>query len=63
MSQFISPDDLRKQQAAAHAPLVVDVRSAEEYAAGHVSGALHIPVDQVHERLAELPSDRPIVPY
>jgi rhodanese-related sulfurtransferase len=63
MNEYTSPDDLRQQQATAHAPIVVDVRSAEEYAAGHMRGALHIPADQVRERLAELPSDRPIVPY
>lgn len=63
MSEYISPDDLKRQQATAHAPIVVDVRSTEEYAAGHERGALHIPADQLRERLAELPSDHPIVPY
>ncbi len=63
MSEYISPDNLRRQQATEHAPIVVDVRSAEEYAAGHLPGALHLPADQVQERLAELPTDRPVVPY
>ena len=63
MSEYIGPHDLRQQQATAHAPIVVDVRGAEEYAAGHLPGALHIPADQVAERLGELPPDRPVVPY
>ena len=30
--------------------LVLDVRTPEEYASGHVKGALHIPVDQIETR-------------
>ena len=39
---------------AGQVPVLVDVRSAEEYAAGHVKGARNIPVGQVQGRLAEL---------
>jgi rhodanese-related sulfurtransferase len=35
-------------------PIVVDVRTAEEFAQGHVPGARNIPVDQLEARLAEL---------
>jgi rhodanese-related sulfurtransferase len=45
------------------APYVLDVRSAEEYATGHVPGAVNVPYDQVAARLAELPRDREIVLY
>lgn len=41
--------------------VVIDVRSADEYAAGHVKGALHIPVDDLATRSAELPRDARIV--
>jgi hydroxyacylglutathione hydrolase len=41
-------------------PLVVDVRQASEYMAGHVPGALHITAGSLPERLDELPRDRPI---
>ena len=34
-------------------PLLVDVRSPEEYAAGHVTGAKNIPLGEVEARLAE----------
>ncbi len=42
------------------APLVVDVRQATEFAAGHVPGALHIAAGDLPERLDGLPRDRPI---
>ena len=45
-------------------PLVVlDVRPAAEHAAGHLPGAVSIPVDELRQRLAELPRDRRIVAY
>jgi rhodanese-related sulfurtransferase len=40
------------------APLVLDVRTPEEFAAGHVPGALNLPHDQVPVRLAELASHK-----
>jgi rhodanese-related sulfurtransferase len=42
---------------------VIDVRPPEEYAAGHIQGAISIPVDELADRLAELPSDATIVAY
>jgi rhodanese-related sulfurtransferase/DNA-binding transcriptional ArsR family regulator len=42
---------------------VLDVRPAEEYAAGHIPGAVSIPLDELAERLAELPDDGQIVAY
>jgi rhodanese-related sulfurtransferase/biotin operon repressor len=45
-------------------PLVVlDVRPAAEHAAGHLPGAMSIPVGELRRRLAELPADREIVAY
>jgi rhodanese-related sulfurtransferase/DNA-binding transcriptional ArsR family regulator len=43
--------------------VVLDVRPVEEYAAGHIPGAVSIPADQLPERLAELPADAEIVAY
>ncbi|MFJ9633954.1 rhodanese-like domain-containing protein [Streptomyces sp. NPDC101175] len=40
--------------------LVVDVREAGEYAAGHVPGARLMPLRTVSARCGELPSDRPV---
>jgi len=39
-------------------PLVLDVRSEAEWNAGHLDGAMHIPVDELRRRLAEVPADR-----
>src|SRR4051812_48153977 len=43
--------------------VLVDVRPSEEYAAGHIEGARSIPLDELHQRLAELPADREVVAY
>ena len=42
---------------------VIDVRPAEEYRAGHIPGAVSIPLPELKRRLAELPRDREIVAY
>ena len=49
--------------AAEHAAggYVLDVREDDEYAAGHVPGAVHIPMGQVAERVGELPEGRILV--
>ena len=46
---------------APDAPLVLDVRQRDEFAHGHVPGALHLMAGDLPDRLAELPRDRPIV--
>jgi rhodanese-related sulfurtransferase len=45
--------------------VVLDVRTAEEFAAGHVPGAVNLPHDQVESRLAELADakDKEVVLY
>jgi rhodanese-related sulfurtransferase/DNA-binding transcriptional ArsR family regulator len=48
----------------AHGDVVVlDVRPADEFAAGHIPGALSIPLEQLDEQLARLPRDVTIVAY
>lgn len=42
---------------------VLDVRPVEEYRAGHIPGALSIPVAELKDRLDELPKDREVVAY
>ena len=42
---------------------VLDVRPPEEFAAGHVPGAVNIPIHELERRLAELPKRREIVAY
>ena len=43
--------------------VVLDVRPMEEYRAGHVPGAVSIPVDELKKRLKELPRRKEIVAY
>ena len=43
--------------------VLVDVRPAEEFAAGHIEGARSIPIEDLEKRLAELPADREVVAY
>ncbi len=43
--------------------IVLDVRPAEEYRAGHIPGARSIPVSELRARLRELPKRREIVAY
>jgi rhodanese-related sulfurtransferase len=51
--------------AAAPQPLILDVRTLEEYAAGHVAGTVHIPLDQLEQRWQELAQYRnqPVIVY
>lgn len=42
---------------------VLDVRPAEEYRAGHIPGAISIPVGELEARLKELPKNREVVAY
>lgn len=42
---------------------ILDVRPVEEYRAGHIPGAVSIPVDELKSRLGELPKNREIVAY
>lgn len=39
-------------------PFILDVREPEEYAAGHLDGAVNVPLPQLRDRMHELPADR-----
>ena len=43
--------------------VVLDVRPREEFEAGHIPGAISIPLDELRERLDELPRDVEVVAY
>jgi rhodanese-related sulfurtransferase len=43
--------------------LVLDARPASEYAAGHIPGAISVPVDELQGRLQALPKDKEYVAY
>ena len=52
--------ELRAALAGAAPPLILDIREQYEWNQVHIADALHIPMNQVPERLADLPADRPI---
>ncbi|WP_306362927.1 metalloregulator ArsR/SmtB family transcription factor [Nocardia sp. CC227C] len=58
----ITRDELIRRRDAGEITLI-DVRPREEYRAGHIPGAINIPLSELDTRLAELPTDRDIVAY
>lgn len=59
----ISREELLARLEAGEALVVVDVRPAEEYRAAHLPGAVSVPLDELEQRLRELPQERQIVAY
>jgi phage shock protein E len=51
------------QAKLAAGAVVLDVRTPEEFAQGAYPGALHIPVQELAQRLGEVPQGKPIVIY
>ncbi len=43
--------------------LLIDVRTVSEFAAGAIEGAINLPLDDLRDRLTELPHDQPIYVY
>jgi rhodanese-related sulfurtransferase len=62
-SSEISPQALLAFAGQTDAPLVLDVRSAEEFASGHVPAAINISHELVAARIGELDPAREVVVY
>lgn len=60
--EAVTATDLRRKLKKSSV-IVLDVRPAEEYAAGHIAGARSIPLNELQTRLKELPKSREIVAY
>jgi hydroxyacylglutathione hydrolase len=61
--ELIDPPELARRfegDARGGSIALLDVRDADEFAAGHIPGSIHIPYGELPERLDELPADRPI---
>jgi rhodanese-related sulfurtransferase len=43
--------------------VILDTRPASEYAAGHIAGAISVPIADLRRRLKELPADKEYVAY
>jgi rhodanese-related sulfurtransferase/predicted transcriptional regulator len=61
-TEAIDRDELLRRVEAGEA-IVVDVRPEEEYAAGHIPGAISIPMNSLADRLSELPTELEVVAY
>ena len=57
----ITAPALAEQLAESVGLFVLDVRAEKEWQAGHIAGSHNIPLTHLRERLAEVPSDRPVV--
>jgi rhodanese-related sulfurtransferase len=53
--------DWRRLVSGEH--LVVDVREPDEFAKGHVHGAVNLPLSELRQRYRNLPRDRPLAVY
>ena len=60
--EALNRDELRARLRRGEVVLV-DVRPENEYAAGHIKGARSIPLDELDDRLDELPADCEVVAY
>jgi rhodanese-related sulfurtransferase len=61
--QPVTREELNQRLQDGDNLVVLDVRPAAEYAAGHLPGAVSIPVAELRRRLADLPADREVVAY
>lgn len=59
----ISRSNLVERLRGNDPPVVLDVRPAAEYAAGHIPGARSVPPDDLTERLRSIPRNRDVVAY
>src|SRR5918999_5646559 len=62
-----NPEPVRMPDLLAHvqsdAVVILDTRPVHEYEAGHIAGAISVPVNELQERLRELPRDKEYVAY
>ncbi|MDP6979116.1 MAG: rhodanese-like domain-containing protein [Myxococcota bacterium] len=56
--EVIEPVELVARLGNGTAPLILDVRTEKEYAAGHIPGAVNISHDELAQRIGELPEDK-----
>ena len=60
---FLSIDELIGQVTAGKKPLIIDVRTAEEYQEAHIVSAVSAPLAEFKSYLKSVPRDRPMVLY
>lgn len=58
----VAMHELLKRARSKHV-VILDTRPASEYVAGHITGAISVPVDDLQRRLRQLPKDKEYVAY
>jgi len=61
--EAVSARELRRRLDSENGVVVLDVRPAIEYQAGHIAGARSLPIAELSKRLREIPRNRDIVAY
>ena len=59
----IAASELHARQGSEAPLVVIDVRTANEYASGHIPGAVNIPFDEVAQRIAEVDAPNGVALY
>ncbi|PIE34546.1 hypothetical protein CSA56_07445 [candidate division KSB3 bacterium] len=61
LSEGVSPMTLFEELNSETPPVLIDVRTTREYADGHLETAINIPLDEIRERMNEIPKDQPVI--
>lgn len=59
----ISPGEVQERLASGESIYLLDVRTPGEFDAGHIPGAVLIPVQELESRLSEVPQDTTVIVY
>ena len=54
----ITPAELAQRLKEPNPPIVLDVRTRDEYSAGHIDTAVNLPHDELERRLGEIPGSK-----
>jgi rhodanese-related sulfurtransferase len=61
MVDEITPDELHERLEEDDVPQVVDIRNPDEYAEGHIPGAINVPMGELPSRVGEIEWDDDVV--
>jgi rhodanese-related sulfurtransferase len=57
----VAPEEVQEMIAKSPRPFLLDVRTPEEFAAGHIQGAVLIPLNELQGRLNRVPKDKIVI--
>ena len=59
-TERVSAPMLAEELASANPPLVIDIRTSQEWNTKHITNSINLPLNQLKHRIAEVPTDRRI---